>query len=308
MAEPHSATDQFTSSTTHVVYSVMRFLRVVRHRKEILLASLLVAAILGAIYYATAPREYKVITKLWVMKNEPEQIDAITQDSHRQGILPTYVQLFSESRVLEPALDALSQEPAAARVDLAPFPRDQWLEEIRKRLSARAIRATDIIELSYRSGDPHAAVTVVDKIKDSYVEFINKNRESILRSIEQLLKGELTSVTAQLKDKEEELKQAIAEVRDLSTGDGATVHPAIHQANKIHEEFVDVQRKRFKLQSSLASLETTLRQNGDLQPHLLDIEPLIGRELVLQALGLSAKDAEVLSPPRAESGGRAIES
>ena len=65
MAEPNSATDQFTSSTTHVVYSVMRFLRVVRHRKEILLASLLVAAILGAIYYATAPREYRVTTKLW---------------------------------------------------------------------------------------------------------------------------------------------------------------------------------------------------------------------------------------------------
>ena len=146
MAEPHSATDQFTSSTTHVVYSVMRFLRVVRHRKEILLASLLVAAILGAIYYTTAPREYKVITKLWVMKNEPEQIDAITQDSHRQGILPTYVQLFSESRVLEPALDALGQGPAVTaclmryllRIRTAALPVRRWSPPVSRSSLARS--------------------------------------------------------------------------------------------------------------------------------------------------------------------------
>ena len=75
--------------------------------------------------------------------------ESITQDGQRQGMLPTYERLFSQAVVLDRAISLLEDLPAEARIDLAPYPRDKWLDEMRDRLRANVVRATNFIEISF---------------------------------------------------------------------------------------------------------------------------------------------------------------
>ena len=113
-------------STTHVVYAIMRFLRIVQRQKLVILASLAVTTALGLLYYATAERVYQATAQLLVLSNQATVWDeSITKDGHRQGMLPTFERLFSSTAVLSSAIDRLEELPQEARVDLLDHPREK---------------------------------------------------------------------------------------------------------------------------------------------------------------------------------------
>ena len=59
-------------STTHVVHALMQFLMAVRYRKNVLAAALVVAGLLGGLYYATATPRYEASGALFVMRTGPD--------------------------------------------------------------------------------------------------------------------------------------------------------------------------------------------------------------------------------------------
>ena len=287
---------QLSSSTTHVVYAALRFLRVVRHRRTIVFTTLVVAGLLGSIYYATAKRLYQAKSSLLVFNNQPEPWkESITQDGHRQGMLPTYEELFYSTKVLNGAIALLSELPPAARIDLTPFPRNKWLDEIRDRLQANTIRATNIIEVSYVSGNPRTAEATVNAIVQSYSDYIEESHRSVVGEIATLLKVDLAKIDKRLKEKTEQLARAKLQAKDLGISNSDVVHPVVQKVDKTHADLVEVQQKRIQLQSSLYALQNAIQSGGNLQQHLLTLEPTVGREVILGALGLSTKDSEVVT-------------
>ena len=179
--------------TTHFVHSTMRLLRIVQHRKANVVACLLIAGILGTLYFFTARRQYEAGASLMILYRGHEDSLPST-DGYRQSMLPTYERLLSSTVVLEGAAEILETLPREARVDLSRRPREEWVEELRRNLAARSVRSTNFIEMKYRSLDPEAAVTVVNAIVQSYLDFIDKNqRMSRPRSLPSWTRGARTS-------------------------------------------------------------------------------------------------------------------
>ena len=284
-------------SATHALYSFMRFLRIVQRQKMVVVVALIITSVIGMLYYATAERQYEAKGQLLVLSNQVEVWDAsANQGASGSGLLPTLEELFSSQKVIDKAIESLEGMPQEARIDLLTHPRDEWREELRDRLNANAKRATNIIEISYRSKKPRTAETVVNAVVDSYVDFIEDAQKNVAGDLAELLQGEIAEHEQRLKEITDKLGRMKLAVRDLGIDDkSAVVHPAIQRVTDIHTKLIGIQQSRMSLQASLAALRNAIASGGNVQQHILALEPTIGKEVVLGALGLSTKDGEVVT-------------
>ena len=196
--------DGSAASNSHAVYAVIRFLRVLRYRKRYVAAALTVAGILGALYYFTATRIYEAKASLLVTRvgglNTKTGLS-----SNSENMLPTYERLLSSAVVLKGALQRLGELSRDLRVDFANVPQEDWEDVLRKGLSARAVRRTNMIELSYRSKSPEAAVAVVKAVVDSYLAFMERHHKDVSVEVAEILDKERIHVEKQLIQKQREL-------------------------------------------------------------------------------------------------------
>ena len=283
-----------TVSTTHIVYTVLRFLRVVRHRRTIVFASLVVAGLLGAIYYAVAERVYRAEAELLVMSKAPDTWnESHAKEGDRQGMLPTYERLFSSAKIINRTIAELEELPQEARIDLLEYPRKKWVEEIKKRLSASAVRSTKNIVIGFESKRPRTAETVVNTLVKSYKKFIEEEHQSVASEIAELLRVDMAKLEVRLQQKAAQLLAARQASRDIGIDKTDVVHPVIERFQRTGKELGEVTQRRIHLESSLVALRHAIDAGGNLQQHILSLEPTVGKEVVLSTMGLSTADGEV---------------
>ena len=138
---------------------MFRFLRTVRLRSGILIASLVISCIAGAAYYITAQRIYQSNASLYIVRkggNVAEETQRNTSSPNSD--MPTFIELMSRDKVIEGALKRL---PKSARVDLVGHNPGQWVKTIKDNLSVSSAFSTTVMDLSYRSKDPKAAAAVL---------------------------------------------------------------------------------------------------------------------------------------------------
>ena len=102
------------ASTLHLMF---RFLRTVRLRSGILVATLVISSIAGATYFITAQRIYQSNASLYIVRKGGN----VTEETPNSGSsansdMPTFIELMSRDEVIVRALKTL---PKNARVDLA---------------------------------------------------------------------------------------------------------------------------------------------------------------------------------------------
>lgn len=284
-------------TSVQLLHAILRFGRVVRYRWTYVAASLVVSALLGMLYFLTADRIYQAKAQLLVQQTGPVVMSNSTpQQGHQQGMLPTYEQLFKSTVVLEGAIQRLRKQPREYRVDLTPIPADSWVNALRENLSVRSFRLTNVIEIAYFSKDPDAAEAVVDAIVTSYIDFMQKNHQNVAANLVQILHSERESVEARLTEKERELLAAKKRFGDLGLRDTSkSLHPLVQRVIRINESLIEVQQNRLKLQASYAAIQDSGNEQTDLRQHLMALEPVIGREAVLSALGLSEQDSQTVA-------------
>ena len=90
----------------------------VRYRKNLVVAVMAAAVLLGGLYYATATRYYSAKAQILVTQPRGDRLDtSVTNDeSVRQNIMPTYENIIRSAKVVEGAVCNLAP---ADRVDLA---------------------------------------------------------------------------------------------------------------------------------------------------------------------------------------------
>src|SRR5262245_14929705 len=99
-----------SSSAAELVQAMMRFFRLMQHRKMYLLTYLAIAGLLGTIYLATAPKTYQANAALLVTQIGPDTWNtSITPDSAQEASIPTFEKLFSYPVVLNEAIQKLSK-------------------------------------------------------------------------------------------------------------------------------------------------------------------------------------------------------
>ncbi|MCA9270047.1 MAG: hypothetical protein KDA41_16310, partial [Planctomycetales bacterium] len=223
------------------VQHVVRFLRLAWHRRQYVFASLGAVVLLGCAYYFTATPLYQASASLLVTTSGPDIWNAnAPTPTGRENRLPTYERLFSSAIVLEGAVARLEAMPAETRIDFTGESRERWLETLSDNLSARGVRNTDIIEISYRSRSREAAVAVVDAVVQSYLEFMERHHRDVSVEIISILDKERTQVEQNLVAQQRKLLDLKRNVRDLGLREGdKVVHPVVQRVVELNQSIVE---------------------------------------------------------------------
>ncbi len=282
------------ASSAHFVHALMRFAVAVRHRKHVVAVTLLVTCLFGGLYYLTATRYYSAKAGLLVLQvGNDVWSPGGTQRNLEQTVLPTYENLISSTRVIEGAIRAL---PIEDRIDLAAIPQDKWVATIRENLNVRGLRGTNIIEVTYNSRDPRVAVSVVNAIVDSYVQFMDATYKSTAGEIIYVLQNERARLFQQLATKRQELLKAQQVLGDMGiTPESRVTHPIVQRALSLNDELIKVDSQRMNQEAVLAALRAAVRDGVDLQQYVLTVINTVGEQMLLNGLGFSGNDAAVQS-------------
>lgn len=285
------------STSVQMLHALMRFGRVARFRWTLVAAAMIAVCLFGVLYFATVERVYQARAQLLVQQTGPiVTSNGMTDGLTQQGMLPTYERLFTSTVVLEGAVQRLMEQPRELRIDLLNSPRENWVAVLREGMSVRSLRLTNLIEIGYRSHSPDAAEAVVAALVDSYMQFMKANHQTVAEELVTILRQERQEVETMLHTKEQELISAKRRFGDIGLRDDAqTLHPLVQRVVSINQSLIEVQQNRLKLQATLASVQAALAEGSDLKQHLFAIEPVVGRETVLAALGLSEQDGETVA-------------
>jgi capsular exopolysaccharide synthesis family protein len=211
--------------------------------------------------------------------------------------METYQQLCTSAVVLEGAMARLESPPPEVR----HAPRDRWLDALRELLSAHTLRRTSILEIACNSRDPEACAAVLNALVASYLEFIDENHRNAAAEIVATLDRERVDLERRITDDEQRLLEAKHQGGDLGIKEHSRyVHPMVQRVVQLNEALLEIQRRRAGLEASLAAVRRTAESGGDLRQHLLTLEPLVGKEMLLAALGLNGQESALAASTERE--------
>jgi capsular exopolysaccharide synthesis family protein len=279
-------------SAKHFVHSLMHFIRIVRYRKGVVITSVVVALLLGGLYYTTATRLYQSRAGILVTQTGHDVLSTrLTPEGAREGLMPTYERILRGSNVLENAVTRLRPQ---YRVDLVGVPREKWAEAIKNNLTVITVRNSNVIEVIYQSKSPHAAAAVVQAIVDSYLDYMREINSNAGGAVLDVLIEQKDKTDAQLKVVQRDARQLKERVLDLGmTKEGGADHPALKAAMALKEELIEITKTRAKTQALLGAVEAAIRHGKDLKQFVLAVDEQVGQQFMLHALGMSPQDATV---------------
>ena len=274
-------------SSAQMVHTLLRMVLAVRYRKNLVAAVMAAAALLGGLYYVTATRLYSAKAGLLVTQTRPDHLDtSITnEESVRQNSMPTFENMVCSAKVVEGALKNLR---AGDRIDLGDGSPERCITFLQGKLTAKAIRSTSILEVSYRSKDPQVAVHVVQAVVQSYLDFMDRMHKGTAGEISRILTKEREEQAEKLSRKQEELLEARRHFADMGfRSDGRTLHPTVQRAVDFNDALIAAQKKRVEYEALLATIQTAVANNEDLLQYLTSLGDSAGREVLLSSLGLA---------------------
>jgi polysaccharide biosynthesis transport protein len=174
-----------------------------RHKVQALLAF---SVVLGSCLVAGAltPAEYQSEAKILFQDGGP-QVSGI------EGVVDknTYT---AGSNPIENKLELLRTEPVLKAAIAAAAPRDPKTGailnsgQIRSGIVTKQILGTDIVVLSYKSGNPNTSKTVVNAVSNAFVNSQITNNRSRATSVREFIEGKLPEVERTLKGAERALQ------------------------------------------------------------------------------------------------------
>ena len=280
-----------TDSAKHMVHMLMQFALAVRYRRNVVIIALVISFLLCGLYFATATRSYIARAGLVLQINSDTWSPGMAPlDRFSQTLLPTYQGLISRSEVIQ---GAIKQIPRQHAKDFIYAPEDERVRVIQSKLSVSNLRKTNIVEVSFRSKDPHAAVTVVNAVVDSYQDFMDKTyKRNASRSLE-VLTNRKEEVAAKLDEKKKELAAAREQVRNLGISASSEVlHPAQQTVITLNEHLLQSQVRREELEKNLAAVQQAVERGEDLRQQVLALAEILGQDILVSRLNLNGPDAQ----------------
>ncbi|MDZ4657459.1 MAG: polysaccharide biosynthesis tyrosine autokinase [Bythopirellula sp.] len=291
--KPSLLADVNDTSTDTLVATVVRFMRIIHFRKQVIISTLTVSAILGTAYYLTATRMFQSTAKLLVIQQKQDQLSTVGDSDSSDNTMATHCELLTSPVVLLQAIKHLAPEH---RIDFhGTHPRD-WAKVLSSQLVVRSTRKTNIIEVSYRSKHPLAAAAIVRQIVDAYLAFVAKTHQGTAGDVLRVLVAQAGDVESKLLLKQQELQQFSTAVGHLTTGnDEQIAEPEIQKAMKLHESLLVAQERSLELRATLQAVDEAIARGDDVNQYVLGIEETVGRQILLNSLGLSPDDMRLVT-------------
>ena len=275
-----------------LIHGLLRQLQVMRYRKQLVLAIMGAAVLCGALYYAVATRYFSAKAALLISQAGPDSLNSSVtgEEAVRRNTMPTVVSILTSAKVVEGALKRLTPEDCA---DFAGKPKGAWASILRSGISANAVRATSIVEVGYRSKDPHGAVNVVHAVVQSYLDFMDEIHKGSTGQVVAVLTQERVQVAEQFNRRQAELIEARRSFADMGLrSDGKTLHPLVQRAIFFNEELIRVQKRRVELDARLAGIRQAMDRGENLESYALAMADVIGAEVFSARIHSSSAEAE----------------
>ena len=290
--EHHPLTVESPEPSVDLVSALVRFAQIVRYRKYVLLAVVGAHLLVGAFYYSLVARHYQSTAELLIIQQRQDQLSTVGDNDGSDNTMETHRKLIQSPVVVEQAIARLAPEH---RIDLQNTPPWDWVKRLSSNLSSKTTRKTNFIDVSYRSLHPEAAAAVVRAVIESYLEFVEKTHRGTAGDVLAVLEEELAELQRALSQKQDVLLGFKRSVGHLaSNSNNNVVEPIIQRAIRLNEALISAQERHIELRSSLLSIEGAIQRGDDINQHLMGLEEVVGRQMMLTGLGLSNQDMHVL--------------
>ncbi len=278
----------------HPLQTVLRFARAVRYRKGVLVFTLTLSVALAGVYYATTPRVFESAASLLVLQLGVDNFSpGMANDQRSSNMMATHRQMLSSDVVIEEAIERLPQEHREDLLEVTPA---DWPETIQNNLRVSSVRETNILDIAYRSHDPAAAAAVVNAVLSAYLTFTDNLHKSTSREILDILTHEKVKLESELREKESQLIALRRTAGDGVIRDGDQgINVVVKRAMALNEALIKAHEERLEAQSQQVAVEAAIRRGDDLQQHALAMLDEVGRELLMQRLGISRADVMTIS-------------
>jgi len=186
--------------------------RVIRSRKEIIMAVVILITLSGTLYTLMLPKIYSATTTIRVREDSTD-IDVFERQftsGFNPFFLKTEFEVIQSRAILSSVLDRLNlQQRWSAKNDAkgGQLPRTVCMEILVNSLKVNQYRDTSMIEISAFRDDPEEAMQIANEVADVYSNYRQSAKRSEIRSSVQALENELLKQQQKVGEAEDELEQ-----------------------------------------------------------------------------------------------------
>ena len=136
------------------------------------------------------------------------------------------------------------------------------------------------------------AVNVVRAVVQSYLDFMDRMHKGTAGEISRMLTKEREELAEKLSRKQQELLECRRHFADMGfRSDGKTLHPTVQRAVYFNDALIAAQKQRVEHEALLATIQTAVLNGEDLGQYMMSVGDAVGREMLLNSLGLGSRDA-----------------
>ena len=274
--------------------NILRFFRVVRFRKDIMIVALLISFLLAGLYYVTADRVYESKASLLVLHTGAEQwSNYVSNGNAPQDLMSTYQRIVGSEVVLAEAIKKLKPE---SRSEFTDVPKSKWAKVLKSHLDVVELKGTNVLEVTYSSQEPKVAADVVNCVLSSYLKFMDNLHKGTARELLDILTNEKATLEGQLHEKESELLTVRRQAGDLVICEKSNgLNVVAKRVMRLNELLIAAHEKRLEAQSRAASVKAILQSDGKSQSCAMAMLDSAGREVLLQQLQGISNDSFTIS-------------
>lgn len=201
--------------TQHTALHFLDYWRVIRDRKEVILAVALLTIVTGTAYTLMMPKKYTATTQLEVREDAMDVDPFYDRQASRLGYNPFFLMTQEKIMRSRPVLNEVIRRLNLQRVwgaelneDKSPVPPDLALQILSRSLRVEQDRDTTLMNISVTSEDPQRAAEIANEIANVYRDRrLNAKRREIQRAID--------AMANQVRKQQERVEEAEAELERI---------------------------------------------------------------------------------------------
>lgn len=202
------ATEENLDSGLHF----LDYWRVIRSRKEIVLAVVILITLSGTLYTLMMPKIYSASTTIRVREDamDIEVFDRQFSGGFNPFFLKTEFEVIQSRTILSSVLDRLNlQQRWSSREDNkgGMIPRNICMDILEQSVRVNQYRDTSMIEIMVFRDDPDEAMQIANEIAEVYRDYRQSSKRGEIRASVQALENELLKQQQKVNEAEEDLER-----------------------------------------------------------------------------------------------------
>ncbi|MEH2167450.1 MAG: polysaccharide biosynthesis tyrosine autokinase [Nostoc sp.] len=185
--------------------NIQKYLEVLQRRWLPLVGIFAISVTLGCLYAFSLKPSYKAEGSLMIKTNRSSSLTGLPDDIGRlealnvnDNPLETQVRVIGSNPVIEKTINSLNLKDSQGKLLSIP--------DLAKQLKIEGIKGTDVVQLSYKGGDPELAAKIINEVIDSYIDLNIKANQNEARTAKQVLVTEVPKAEEVVRRAESKLR------------------------------------------------------------------------------------------------------